>query len=220
LEKNIEIILTEDGSNTLKSNFFEQTYHSINCSIEESEHVFINAGLKNCNKNQISILEVGFGTGLNTLLSFIYSENFEKIIHYTTIEKFPLDYLVIEKLNYSEILNNYNFEKFHNCEWNKKYMISKKFIFRKILADINNFNFDEKYDLIFFDAFSFDSQPEMWSVDLFKKIYEATNPDGFLVTYSSKGIVKQNLRKVGFEVIRLKGYKKRHMLKAIKKNID
>lgn len=220
MEKNIEIILTEDGSNTLKSNFFEQTYHSINGAIEESEHVFINAGLKNCNKNQISILEVGFGTGLNTLLSFIYSENFEKIIHYTTIEKFPLDYLVIEKLNYSEILNNYNFEKFHNCEWNKKYMISKKFIFRKILADINNFNFDEKYDLIFFDAFSFDSQPEMWSVDLFKKIYEATNPDGFLVTYSSKGIVKQNLRKVGFEVIRLKGYKKRHMLKAIKKNID
>jgi len=217
LNNNIEIIVTEDGSNSLKSNFFEQTYHSINGAIEESMHVFINAGLKSCEKNIISILEVGFGTGLNAFLSLIESENNEKKINYTTIEKYPLDFSIIKNLNYTEKLNNNNFFKLHNCDWNIKNKISEKFIFKKIQIDINNYNFDEKYDVIFFDAFSFDSQPEMWSVDLFKKIFEATNSYGILVTYSAKGEVKQNLRQAGFEVKRLKGFKKRHMIKAEKK---
>lgn len=212
---------TEDNSDTLFSTQFGETYHSIRGAYKESMHVFINAGLEEVDKSEISVFEVGFGTGLNAFLSLIYAEKNDKIIHYFTVEKFPVDIEVAEKLNFAENFANYQqkFTQLHVEEWGREQEISKNFIFLKEEIDFNNFEFKQKFDVIFFDAFSYDSQPEMWSAENFKKIYSAMNKGGILVTYSAKGIVKQSLREVGFEVKRLKGYKKRHMLRAKKLSI-
>lgn len=213
-----KIIKTEDNSETLYSEQFKESYHSTKGAVEESLHVFVNTGFNFIEKDEISIFEVGFGTGLNALLTLIESEKKNKKVFYTAIEKFPVEEEVIKKLNYSQISgNNFNeYEKMHNVNAGENLKLSKYFHFRKILTDFTKFDFEQSYDLIYFDAFSFDTQPEMWSEEIFKKVYEATEIGGVLVTYSAKGIVKQNLRNAGFKVERLKGYKKRHCLRARK----
>lgn len=209
---------TEDNSDTLFSSQFGETYHSIRGAYEESMHVFINAGLSQFEKSEINVFEVGFGTGLNAFLSLVFAETNKKKINYSTVEKFPVDIKIAEKLNFAGNFADYQqkFIKLHAVEWERVQSISDNFLLHKHKIDFIDFNFKNKYDVIFFDAFSFDSQPEMWSVENFKKIYSAMNKNGIFTTYSAKGIVKQNLREAGFEVKRLKGYKKRHMLRAKK----
>jgi len=221
--KNNKIITTQDGSFSLKSLFFDETYHSINGASSESMHVFINSGFNQISKDEISVFEVGFGTGLNAILTFNEAQKNRKNVNYISIEKFPIDFDIAKKLNYDILTdNNEVFFKLHSCKWNKQHEISDFFTFTKIQADFTSFLFTKKFDVFYFDAFSYDTQPEMWSSIIFEKIYDATNKNGILVTYSSKGIVKQNLRSVGFLVKRLKGFKKRHILRATKdgKNKD
>ena len=214
---NEKIIKTEDGSNTFLSENFNETYHSIKGAVGESMHVFINSGLNFINKKQINIFEVGFGTGLNAILTYNEALKSNKIVNYVTIEKFPIAQNIIENLDYSILSSNRNiFYDLHNSEWNKTLKIDNLFSFKKIKADFTLYEFAEKFDLFFFDAFSYDTQPEMWSLDIMSKIFNTLNKNGVFVTYSSKGIIKQNLRNVGFEVKRLQGYKKRHIIRATK----
>ncbi len=219
--KNNIIKQTEDFSDTIFSNKFEQTYHSFHGAVEEAKHVFIKEGISEFNKNKILIFEVGFGTGLNALLAFIEAQKNHKKVIYTTIEKYVLEKNVIEKLNYTQIFPQFKsvFLDMHSLDFNKQHRISENFLFQKINQDFVKWLPKNNFDVIFFDAFSYDVQPEMWTTENFKKLYSALTPNGFLLTYSAKGIVKQNIRQAGFDVKRLKGYKKRHMLKAIKQNI-
>lgn len=213
-------IKTSDKSSTLYSSDFDEHYHSTNGAYSESMHVFIQSGLQFIQLEKIRIFEIGFGTGLNAILSYL--ESFKKNIEidYTGIELYPIDPELIDKLNFPDFIPENEQELFklmHRAEWNKEIKLAPNFTFSKIRADFNTYHLDDCFDLIYFDAFAPETQPEMWSAENFQKLYQALNKDGILVTYSSKGLVKRNLRQAGFKVKRLEGpVGKRHMLRASK----
>ena len=215
-----KIVKTKDGSHSVYSQEFGENYHSTFGAINESKYVFIESGLKAISKRSIHIFEVGFGTGLNALLTYLESVKNNLKINYTAIELYPLDKNIISKLNYNELLSIKDtdiFKNIHQSVWEDAVEISSNFKLKKINADFNTYKPNELYDIIFFDAFSPETQPELWSFNNFQKLYNSLNSNGILTTYSSKGIVKENLRNAGFKVKRLNGpIGKRHILKAIK----
>lgn len=219
MNNNLKIRISKDSSTTIYNQEIDECYHSDFGAIQESEHVFIKNGLHKISKKHIRVFEMGFGTGLNALLSKIYADNNKLDISYHTIELYPIDTNLINQLNYNTILktNADDFRQMHQCEWNKEVIIDRNFIFRKFQDDFRTFNLSQKYDLIYFDAFSPEKNPELWTEQQFIKLFSSLNNGGLLTSYSSKGVVKQNLRKAGFKVIRLKGPEgKRHILNAIK----
>jgi tRNA U34 5-methylaminomethyl-2-thiouridine-forming methyltransferase MnmC len=220
----LKIYSTLDHSNTLFNEDINETYHSRNGALEESNYVFIEKGLNHVLKSvksNLNILEIGFGTGLNAILTLQHTQNeHELIIQYDALETTPLPLDLITLLGYNTFLsadNDVLFENMHSSKWNVQNSISNNFQLHKINARLQDFIPAHQYDLIYFDAFAPDKQPDMWTIDIFAKLYLAMNKNGVLVTYSSKGEVKRNLRLVGFEVERLQGPpKKRHMLRATK----
>ncbi|OFX21754.1 MAG: hypothetical protein A2041_13850 [Bacteroidetes bacterium GWA2_31_9b] len=216
----LEIKKTSDGSTTIYNSDLNENYHSSFGAVSESMHVFIKNGLQHINKLQINILEIGFGTGLNAILTYKATRDSNTKVNYTALEFYPLDLKLISNLNFVDFIQpsqNEIFTKMHECEWNKEVLIHSDFTLHKIMTNFNQFQFKSFYDLVYFDAFAPDIQPEMWSETNFKKIYNSLNPSGILVTYSAKGLVKQNLRSAGFTVTRLVGAPgKRHMLRAEK----
>lgn len=212
---------TDDNSHTIYSEQFKEHYHSTHGAKSESLHIFINAGLQHLLLKSINILEVGFGTGLNALLTFDEAEKSNLTINYTAIEKFPVAIDLIKELNYGNIIGNkYNeiFSQLHTCSWEKEIPIRSHFSITKKLIDLKNYSPPKNYfNLIYFDAFSPETQPELWSQGIFAKLFASLKTGGILTTYSSKGIVKNNLRNAGFTVKRLPGPKgKRHILRAIR----
>lgn len=218
-----EIRISGDGSHTLYVPELKEHFHSAFGAIKESKHVFIDRGLKPAalQNKQLQILEVGFGTGLNTLLTLLEKPDLK--IEYTAIEAYPLGNPMIEKLNYPTILGHPNaagwFEKIHLAEWEKFVQIANHFGLKKLHTKIEDVKFrGNQFNLVYFDAFAPDIQPGLWSTEIFGNIYRSIKPGGILVTYSSKGMVKQNLRSAGFIVTRLPGPKgKRHMVRGLKK---
>jgi tRNA U34 5-methylaminomethyl-2-thiouridine-forming methyltransferase MnmC len=216
----LEIILTDDGSNTLFVPELGEYYHSIHGAIGESDFIFIGCGLKYSAVNPVRIFEAGFGTGLNALLSCIYAIENDRNIIYNAIEKHPVDTDILNSLNYRQLVKiEYKdlFEKIHGCDWNNTGVINKNFTLHKIKGNLVTDEIPGVYDLIYFDAFGPDKQPEIWTDDVFKKISQATAVNGILITFSVKGDVKRILRKNGFSVRRLPGPPgKRHILRAVK----
>ena len=219
----IKILPTEDGSHTLQNEALNETYHSTHGAIQESKHIFIEAGLKEIakSKNEISILEFGFGTGLNAYLTLLENNFLKKKITYTTLEAFPVQMEIAAQLNYPQLLLNKAtdalFDLLHSCNWNKRIAINSDFSFLKINKKMEDFILTEKYDLIYFDAFSPQTQPELWTKEIFKKLCDTMNDEGILVTYSAKGEVKRNLKAAGFKVVGLPGpIGKREITRAIK----
>ena len=185
----------------------------------ESKHVFIDAGLNFIDKKEISILEVGFGTGLNAILSYRESISKNSRIHYSSIELFPLDKIQISQLNFSDEtgINSSVFELLHSCEWDQDVYIEPFFTLHKIKGDLTKTRFDRQFDLIYFDAFAPDKQPEMWTPEIFSHLFEQTNPNGILTTYCAKGSVRRMLKAAGYATERLPGPPgKREMLRARK----
>ena len=226
IAQQINIVETSDGSHTIYAPKFDEHYHSINGAVQESKHVFINAGLKMCGKTEIRIFEVGFGTGLNAFLALLEAEQRKTKVFYTTIELYPLAEKDTEKLNYPQITDCHCglerdtleifFRKIHAVEWGNKAEISPHFSIEKIKADFTAFDLKENIDVIFFDAFSPEKQPEMWSEKIFAKLYEHCNEGAILTTYCAKGIVRRAMQTAGFTVERLPGSQgKREMLRAI-----
>ena len=217
-----EIVKTRDGSNTIFVPEFDETYHSKHGAIQESFHVFIRSGLKfKTELNDINVLEVGFGTGLNALLSFIDSEETNRNIKYTSLEAYPLKWDLLSKLNYIDLIFNgkysATYKKMHSCDWESFYIISPFFTLRKQNVKLQDVLFDNEFDLIYFDAFAPRVQPELWTEQIFTSMYKALNPGGVLVTYCAKGSVKRALRHVGFELQSIPGPPgKREMSRAIK----
>lgn len=214
------IILSEDGSHTLHVPSLHENYHSIHGAIAESMHVFISNGLNSVNKKEIKILEIGFGTGLNALLSMTEAQKKERRIEYSGIELYPLAMETILKLNYPKLIKNAkerDFHLMHTCEWEIPVKISKEFILRKIRADVCSYKFQGSYDLVYFDAFAPAIQPELWEEKIFYGISDVMSSGAILVTYSAKGQVRRTLEKLGLKVERLPGPKgKREMIRAIK----
>ena len=204
----IQIEKTNDGSNTLFVPELNEHYHSIKGALTESEHIFIRMGLEHCAKTDISLLEIGFGTGLNAFLTLLKAEETGRHVNYTTIEKFPLDEDIIRNLHYPELAAPEQadyFYEIHRAAWNTPQAVSPFFILHKIEGDFTDYRFEGKYDLIYFDAFAPEKQPEMWSQELFDYLYSLMNPGGILTTYCAKGAVRRMMQTSGFIIERLPG---------------
>jgi tRNA U34 5-methylaminomethyl-2-thiouridine-forming methyltransferase MnmC len=216
----VEIVKTSDGSNTLFVPELNEHYHSVHGAIQESEYIFIKCGLNFSNADPIRIFEVGFGTGLNAFLTAVDEVSKSKKIIYSSIEKYPLTDSLIKELNFKNFFSResaYLFDLIHKGKWNIPLKISNNFTLTKKLGDITKQKIMGNYDLIFFDAFGPDKQPEMWTDEVFKNIAEITVQNGILLTYSVKGEVKRMLRKHGFKVYRLPGPPGKHqIIRAIK----
>jgi tRNA U34 5-methylaminomethyl-2-thiouridine-forming methyltransferase MnmC len=215
-----QIIETSDGSSTIFVNDLDEHYHSTHGAIQEAKHVFLKNGLeRKSHLNEISIFEVGFGTGLNAFLTSISSST--TTIKYDSLELFPLNMELIESLNYASLFNideQKMFLELHKAEWDNSILITPNFQLKKINQSIFDHNFlINHYDIIYFDAFGPRAQPEMWAINVFEKMYSTLKNGGFLVTYCAKGQVKRDLKAVGFDVVSLPGPPgKREMTQAWK----
>lgn len=215
------LIVTSDGSHTIYIPGLNEHYHSIHGAIQESEHIFINAGLRTCSGRNLHILEIGFGTGLNAFLTALEATREGMQLTYNTIEKYPVEDYLVNSLNYVSLLGNESktlFMDLHSSPWNTSVRINNNFILEKTEGDLTSIALHGSYDLIYFDAFGPDKQPEMWTPEIFSKISDVTRQSGVLVTYSAKGEVKRNLRASGFDVRLLPGPPgKRQIIRAVKK---
>lgn len=221
-----EIEQTADGSHTLFAPELEEHYHSVNGAVQESEHVFIRTGLDYCNKEHLTVFEIGFGTGLNAYLTALKLIKTAQTIHYISIEAYPLPISLTEKLNYPDTIDPKTktlFHQLHQSEWNKEIQLTSHFYLHKIHADLTHFSLNvlPAVDLIYFDAFAPDKQPDMWSQEIFDSLYKQMNDNGILVTYCAKGAIRRMMLQAGFNVERLPGPPgKREMLRAIKEDTD
>lgn len=209
--REIKLFITEDGSHSLQVPSLDESYHSSHGAIQESDHVFIKNGLTHWvlenQKKEVSIFEVGFGTGLNALLTTLKADELDLNINYQSIELYPLTNEITSQLNYPEQLScsSQLFESLHSCLWEQTICVSKYFNLQKTEAPFKEFKLNVKYDLIYFDAFAPNKQPEMWEYFIFEKCYNMLHPKGVFVTYSAKGQLKRDLKKAGFEVEALPG---------------
>lgn len=209
---------TADGSHTLYLPEIDETYHSTHGAINESLHVFLRAGFDFCVKPEISVLEVGFGTGLNAYLTAIESKN-RTLVRYCSIEKFPLQESDWLQLNFAKEYggNEGLLHSIQRAPWGVEVNLSSTFNLQKIEADFTCLSLSEKFDLIYYDAFSPDKQPELWTEQIFQTLYAHTNQGGVLTTYCAKGAVRRAMQQAGYLVERMPGPKgKREMLRAVK----
>jgi tRNA U34 5-methylaminomethyl-2-thiouridine-forming methyltransferase MnmC len=216
-------ITTDDGSHSIFSERYGVTYHSKFGAVTESAHVFIAAGLryKAVVQQAISILEIGFGTGLNAFMTRLEAERRNLSVRYTAIEAFPLTAEEAGALNYPDMLGcperTCDFLAMHRCDWNQPFSFSESFVFEKKRMRLEDFWSEAIFDIVYFDAFAPQAQPELWTEDIFSRLYASLRPDGALVTYCAQGHFKRTLKKVGFTVERLQGPPgKREMTRALK----
>lgn len=215
------ILPTLDGSVTLQSDIHHVTYHSVNGAVTESMHVFIEAGLhkKQQEQKHINILEMGLGTGLNAYLTFLHQKESE--IFYTALETNPISCELAAQLNYPQQIENQAtsdiFTQIHTCEWEKDYPLSPSFQLKKHQQSLQNFEINEQFDIIYYDAFDPATQPELWTEAIFEKLFSLTATNGILVTYCAKGSVRRAMQAAGYTTERLPGPPgKREMLRAVR----
>ncbi len=220
-----EIIRTGDGSATIYLPEWNEHYHSKHGALQEAQHVFIQSGLKHYLEKKaperLNILEIGFGTGLNALISFYEAQKNDLTLDYTGVEAYPVAEEELVSLEYAGLFNENDaaevFEKLHKTPWGKKTEISPLFYLQKEQMFFKDIKAENLFDLIFFDAFGPRVQPDLWTEEIFLKMYRSLRRDGVLVTYSAKGSVRRAMQAVGFLVERLPGPPgKREMLRATK----
>ena len=217
----LELRKTADGSNTLYVPDLDEHYHSFHGAFQEAKHVFIKNGLLNQDKKELRILEVGFGTGLNALLTACESVRFGYTIDYVGIEAYPVSSEIMAKMDYATLFEDSNaalfFEEIIHSKWSKPSLIHPKFQLTKLEERIEETVCDKKIDLIYFDAFGPRVQKEIWDISILKKMNSLLNFNGELVTYCAKGQFKRDLKSAGFEVFSLDGPSgKREMVRARK----
>ncbi len=216
-----EIIITEDGSTTIHLPEWNENYHSKHGAVQEAQHVFIKNGLHLFQNKPIAILEIGFGTGLNTFITYLEAKKNNQIIDYVGVEAYPIEADEILKMNYVEALHAENdaptFKNMHESNWDEKIALNESFYLTKRKQFFDQIEDRNKFDLIYFDAFGYRVQPELWSTAIFQKMYNALKNNSVLVTYAARGVVKRSLIEVGFTVEKLEGPPgKREMFRATK----
>ena len=215
---------TADGSYTLYVPELDEHYHSVKGALTESQHIFINMGLKHSSVTSPHILEIGLGTGLNCVLTLLEAKESQRHVYYTGIERYPLNEEIIRKLNYPSIIGKEcenDYFAIHQAPWEEDVCLSPWFTLHKMEGDFTHYSFEQKYDIIYFDAFAPEKQPEMWEQSLFDNLYQVLNEGGILTTYCAKGVVRRMLQTAGFKVERLPGPPggKREILRATKTNL-
>ncbi len=223
----VKIITTSDGSHSLFNEELNETYHSVHGAIQESLHVFIKSGLtyfiEKFNPKSISILEIGFGTGLNALLTVKAAQQSSSSFQYKTLEAYPLEKEVWAQLNYADTLNlKENFDSLHRVSWEEQHAILPNFQFQKHHIKLQEVTLNpSSFNIIFFDAFAPNKQPELWETDTLKKVTDALCVNGVFVTYCAKGQLKRDLKSLGLEVQTIPGPPgKKEMVRAIKLSFD
>ena len=216
-----EILHTLDGSTTIHLPDWNESYHSKHGAIQEAYHVFIKNGLSLLHEKPISILEIGFGTALNAFITFLESQKSLQTIDYVGVEAYPISSEEVLQMNYVKELDAEKerpiFELMHQSNWEEKIVISSNFTLTKRKQFFDEISDENQYDLIYFDAFGYRVQPELWSTEIFEKMYRALKVNGVLVTYAARGVVKRSMIEVGFSVEKLAGPPgKREMFRATK----
>lgn len=204
------VLVTKDGSNTILNTDLQETYHSVHGAIRESVHIFINHGLRTVALQKpnprLSILEIGFGTGLNALLSLLEANRRSLDVTYESWEKFPLPETLWRQLNYGEMLGDQSaYIQINQAPWNVRTKLGSHFELCKRQGDVVSDPVEGAFDLIYYDAFAPSRQPEMWTYELLRKVSQTLNPGGILVTYCAKGQVKRDLAAMGLTVETLEG---------------
>lgn len=211
--KSPEIIHTSDGSHTLYLEHLDETYHSRHGAVQESMHVFIEMGLKRIDKPAIRILEIGFGTGLNALLT---AKHADRPVHYVSLEPFPLGPDVYQSLNYAADRHDQSlFYALHEAPWGRPMQVNEHLTLEKHATGLMDFK-TQDVDLVYYDAFGPNAQPELWELSVFEHLATMLKTGAMLVTYCAKGQVRRNLQAAGFEIERLEGPPgKREMLRGM-----
>ena len=212
---------TDDGSPTLWDEVLGENFHSLHGALTESLHVFISGGLEALpEKGKIGIFECGFGTGLNAWLSAMHAEEMSIAVRYVAVDAFPVSEDVFGSLNYAaDYTEAYRqmYEQIQKASWEEEVRVSPCFTLLKKEIRFEEYQAEEKFDLIYYDAFSPNIQPELWTVECFQKCYALLNPGGLLLTYSAKGEVKRALKEAGFTIENLPGPPgKREITRAVK----
>ena len=216
-----EILHTLDGSTTIHLPDWNESYHSKHGAIQEAYHVFIKNGLSLLHEKPISILEIGFGTALNAFITFLESQKSLQTIDYVGVEAYPISSEEVLQMNYVKELDAEKerpiFELMHQSNWEEKILIAPNFTLTKRKQFFDEISDENQFDLIYFDAFGYRVQPELWSTEIFEKMYKALKVNGVLVTYAARGVVKRSMIEVGFTVEKLAGPPgKREMFRATK----
>ena len=217
-----EIFITSDGSSSIYLPELDETYHSKHGAIQEAYHVFIKNGLdKFVNGSKVTILEIGLGSGLNCFITYLEAIKRSLKVNYDGVEAYPLKAEEISLLNYVKELNavKYSsvFSEIHRCIWEEKHNLDDNFQLIKRKQFIKEIEDQNRFDLVYFDAFGPNVQPDLWTVAIFQKMYNALKNKGVLVTYSAKGSVRRAMQEVGFKIERLPGPPgKREMLRGLK----
>lgn len=217
-----EIRETKDGSTTLYVPELNEHYHSINGALQESLHVFIQAGLEHVleGQSQVRLLEVGFGTGLNALLSLQHILHQQKTVQYTTLEKYPLSWDLVAAMHFEKFIQDpalmLYLPQLHKAPWEEAVALLPNFELKKHQAALESHPLPAQYyHLIYFDAFAPEKQPELWTDEIFQCLYESLQPGGVLVSYCAKGSFKRSLKAAGFTLEALPGPAgKREMTRA------
>ena len=213
-----ELQVTADGSHTLFNSQMDEHYHSTNGAVQESHHVFIEAGMRHQLKKELVVMEVGFGTGLNAFLTLLEAETTEKKVVYHSVERYPLALETVHTLNYAKQIAPISeslYYALHEAEWDQLVEVTPNFTLHKIAGDSNTCRLPDNIDLIYFDAFAPDKQPEMWSQAIFDRLFEHTALGGILTTYCAKGVVRRMMQAAGYTMERIPGPPgKREMLRG------
>lgn len=215
------VVHTADGSTSIHLPELNESYHSKHGAIQEAQHVFIKNGLDLFQNQTISILEIGFGTGLNAFITLLESPKRQLIIQYTGVEAYPVLTEEWQDMNYvTELQADAQaplFDQMHSCAWEQLISLSPSFSICKRQQRIQDIADEGTFNLIYFDAFGYRVQPELWSDEIFRKMYAALKPNGVLVTYAATGAVRRSMLAAGFTVEKLAGPPgKREMLRATK----
>ncbi|MFV8226738.1 tRNA (5-methylaminomethyl-2-thiouridine)(34)-methyltransferase MnmD [Christiangramia aquimixticola] len=220
-----KIIKTGDGSVTIHLPEWDEQYHSKHGAIQEARHVFLKMGLhhwmETYPKKEVSILEIGFGTGLNAFLTLVEAEKLDVDVQYTGIEAYPVGKEEVAQLNYpaSAEASEYAeyFDLMHQIPWHQNSKVSEKFELKKVQKKFEELEYESNFDLIYFDAFGARVQPDLWTEEIFGIMYKALRHNGILVTYAAKGSVRRAMISCGFQAEKLPGPPgKREMLRAVK----
>ena len=219
-----EIIQTLDGSTTIHIAEWDECYHSKHGAIQEAQHVFIKNGLSLFQNQKVAILEIGFGTGLNAFITLLEAKKMQQTIEYVGVEAYPISAQEVLSMNYVKELNaldqSSTFDTMHQSNWEERIILGENFALTKRKQFFEEINDENKFDLIYFDAFGYRVQPELWSTAIFEKMYKALKTNGVLVTYAARGVVKRSMIEVGFTVEKLAGPPgKREMFRALKNEL-
>ena len=219
-----EIIQTLDCSTTIPIAEWDECYHSKHGAIQEAQHVFIKNGLSLFQNQKVAILEIGFGTGLNAFITLLEAKKMQQTIEYVGVEAYPISAEEVLSMNYVKELNaldqSSTFDTMHQSNWEERIILGENFALTKRKQFFEEINDENKFDLIYFDAFGYRVQPELWSTAIFEKMYQALKTNGVLVTYAARGVVKRSMIEVGFTVEKLAGPPgKREMFRALKNEL-